>query len=283
MFDVLVNGHKTADYSDIWVANIPQLQSSEVQRDRFAIPERDGDSLSSYYRRGSAYITVTFHAMNILQNKRIIKSVFCNQINERLKSDLAYPTISIMSGSNYDSYFNIKNAMITDDVLMDENYGRVTIQYEVEPFEYMRTDSEIEVEIGLDEDGHFIENRTVTINNEADLCKPLIVTTPFIYGALYVEAKFGAKIQVDSNTEAQIEYMSGIGEAVTKVAYCDTNLMYTYIAQDGITSNAESKFITHNYEDLWIPHGNHDIKLSYIGSGSDTTRVLIKLRKGYAI
>lgn len=259
----------------IIVSSMPKMQHSTVKATEYDIPFRDGIQYSSWRNRTDAQITVKF---------AIVKDNNTNYIQTlRATRQWLEGTGVLILDNNPGVYYNVKKVEITDEEMFTLSSGELEATFVVEPFEYMRTDTEIEVEIGNDEDGHFIENRTVTINNEADLCKPLIVTTPFVYGALYVEAKFGAKIQVDSNTEAQIEYMSGIGDAVTKVAYCDTNLMYTYIVQNGITSNAESKFITHNYEDLWIPHGNHDIKLTCVGTISVTTKVLIKLRKGYAI
>lgn len=259
----------------IIVSSMPKMQHSTVKATEYDIPLRDGIQYSSWRNRTDAQITVKFAIVKD-NNTSYIQAL-------RATRQWLEGTGQLILDNNPDVYYNVKKVEITDEEMFTLSSGELEATFVVEPFEYMRTDTEIEVEIGNDEDGHFIENRTVTINNEADLCKPLIVTTPFIYGALYEEAKFGAKIQVDSNTEAQIEYMSGIGEAVTKVAYCDTNLMYTYIVQNGITSNAESKFLTHNYEDLWIPHGNHDIKLTYVGDINVTTKVLIKLRKGYAI
>lgn len=257
------------------VSSMPKMQHSTVKATEYDIPLRDGIQYSSWRNRTDAQITVKF---------AIVKDNNTNYIQTlRATRQWLEGTGQLILDNNPDVYYNVKKVEITDEEMYTLSSGELEATFVVEPFEYMRTDTEIEVEIGNDEDGHFIESRTVTINNEADLCKPLIVTTPFIYGALYVEAKFGAKIQIDSNTEARIEYMSGIGDAVTKVAYCDTNLMYTYIVQDGIASNAESKFITHNYDDLWVPHGNHDIKLTCVGDISVTTKVLIKLRKGYAI
>ncbi len=257
------------------VSSMPKMQHSTVKATEYDIPLRDGIQYSSWRNRTDAQITVKF---------AIVKDNNTNYIQTlRATRQWLEGTGELILDNNPDVYYNVKKVEITNEEMFTLSSGELEATFVVEPFEYMRTDTEIEVEIGNDEDGHFVENRTVTINNETDLCKPLIVTTPFIYGALYVEAKFGAKIQIDSNTEAQIEYMSGIGDAVTKVANCDTNLMYTYIVQDGIASNAESKFITHNYEDLWIPNGNHDIKLTCVGDSSVTTKVLIKLRKGYAI
>lgn len=291
MFDVLVNGHKTSDYTNIWVANIPQIQPSETERDRYTIPQRDGDMLSAYYRRTSAYIEVTFHALNILQNRRIIKSVFCNQINEVLKTSITFPTISIINRVNgvdsYDSYFNIKNAVITEEELRDGDYGRVTIQYEVEPFEYMRTDTEFEQIVPHTTSP--LENPIIVrVHNDGDLCKPLINITPLASGKVTTAYNFGVGLTIDEESESIIVYPSKVGTGLTRYAYCDTSLMYTYLTNgttvtlDTVTLG-EEYFTQHNYEDLWIPNGTHDIRFMNVALNNYSTKVNIKLRKGYVI
>lgn len=270
MFDVLVNGHKTSDYNNIWVANIPQIQSSETERDRHPVPQRDGDTLSAYYRRTSAYIEVTFHALNILQNRRIIKSVFCNQINEVLKTSITFPTISIINRVNgvdsYDSYFNIKNAVITEDVLNDNNYGRVTIQYEVEPFEYLRASTILQEDIQKNTSGTRVFR---DVSNAGDVCKPFIEFNKGSSDTIIVE------ITVDN--EKQINFT--LNDDSTTV-YCDSNLMFTYNSQ----GNKEPLFLTHNYDDLWLPNGVHEIDVySNSFNASEDGEITIDLREGYAI
>lgn len=268
MFDVLVNGHKTNDYNNIWVANIPQIQSSSTERDRSIVPQRDGDLLSKYYRRTSAYIEVVFHCLNAHENQRIIKSVFCNQINEKLKNSNVMPTISIIDRvnnvDNYDSYFIIKNAVITDGITKDGNYGRVTITYEVEPFEYMIEDAIItETFTGQTE-------KTVSITNDGDLCMPIIqITNP--YNSQF-ELTLGVANQPRATFVIQTEGMNFV---------CDTKLMTTI--WNGL--NKEIYFTSHNYDDLWVKNGTNNVYIKfkptqYI-SGSEFT-FTFNARRGFA-
>lgn len=261
MFDVLVNGHKTADYSNIWVANIPQIQSSTTERDKNTIPQRDGDISSRYYRRTSAFITVTFHALNILSNKRVITSVFCNQVNEKLRLQNTFPTISIIDRVNgidsYDSYFNIRNATIVEEMSKDDKYGRVTIQYEIEPFEYMLDDTEVVYDKTL-------TTQTLTVINGGDTCKP-IYTFETTSSTSYTVA-----IKIDSNSNIEYGTFNSSGKWVS-----DTEKMMTYKMN---SSMDESKFITGDYQALWIPSGTHDIKVTTNAAG---IQVKIQMRRGY--
>lgn len=266
MFDVLVNGHKTSDYTNIWVANIPQIQPSETERDRHTVPQRDGDMLSAYYRRTSAYIEVTFHALNILQNRRIIKSVFCNQINELIKNNINLPTISILKDGDYDSYFNIRNASITADELRDGNYGRVTIQYEVEPFEYMIEDMVYSVDLESN------TSVTVTVENDGDLCKPFIT----LQTLLYRPSDYDVVINIDGTDHTFHGLMH------SNLLCFDSNLMITYYYVAGKPIQHEEWF-DGNYEGLWLQNGNHDIMITNTMVNEQETHLEIHLKRGYAI
>jgi hypothetical protein len=121
---------------------------------------------------------------------------------------------------------------------------------------------------------------TVTVTNDGDLCRPIIITSPY-YGASPTVGQWGISVQIDDNEAAVITYNT-IWETRDLEVTCDTNKMYTYATNEGVVEAFEGHFTTHNYEDLWIPHGTHDITLNRV-EGSTNNAVNIKLRRGFVI
>ena len=256
------------------VSSMPKIQHSTVKATEYDIPLRDGIQYSSWRNRTDAQITVKF---------AIVKDNNTNYIQAlRATRQWLEGTGVLILDNNPDVYYNVKKVEITDEEMFTLSSGELEATFVVEPFEYMRTDTEFEVIVPHTTSP--LENPIIVrVNNDGDICKPLINITPLASGEVTTAYNFGVGLTIDEEPESMIVYPSKVGTGLTTYAYCDTSLMYTYLTNGTTVTLGEEYFTQHNYEDLWIPNGSHDIRFMNVALNSYSTKVNIKLRKGYII
>ena len=258
----------------IIVSSMPKMQPSTVKATEYDIPLRDGIQYSSWRNRTDAQITVKF---------AIVKNNNINYIQTlRATRQWLEGTGELILDNNPDVYYNVKKVEITDEEMFTLSSGELEATFAVEPFEYMRTDTEFEQIVPHTTSP--LENPIIVrVHNDGDLCKPLINITPLASGEVTTASNFGVGLTIDEGQESMIVYPSKVGTGLTTYAYCDTSLMYTYLTNGTTVTLGEEYFTQHNYEDLWIPNGTHDIRFMNVALNNYSTKVNIKLRKGYAI
>lgn len=249
------------------VSSMPKMQHSTVKATEYDIPLRDGIQYSSWRNRTDAQITVKFAIVKD-SNTAYIQTL-------RATRQWLEGTGQLKLGNNPDVYYNVKKVEITDETMYTLSTGELEATFTVEPFEYLSTDTVIDEEIATS------ASKTITVSNDGDLCKPLVIITPYM-PQLNLLGTNKVKIQVDSGTEVYYQYFSTSDVSHRVVCYSDSNLMFTYSESEGSTYPTENYITSHNYDDLWVPHGTHDIKITNSGSNY-STKVKILLRKGYAI
>ena len=258
----------------IIVSSMPKMQHSTVKATEYDIPLRDGIQYSSWRNRTDAQITVKF---------AIVKDNNINYIQTlRATRQWLEGTGELILDNNPDVYYNVKKVEITDEEMFTLSSGELEATFVVEPFEYMRTDTEFEQIVPHTTSP--LENPIIVrVHNDGDLCKPLINITPLASGEVTTASNFGVGLTIDEGQESMIVYPSKVGTGLTTYAYCDTSLMYTYLTNGTTVTLGEEYFTQHNYEDLWIPNGTHDIRFMNVALNNYSTKVNIKLRKGYVI
>lgn len=256
------------------VSSMPKMQHSTVKATEYDIPLRDGIQYSSWRNRTDAQITVKF---------AIVKDNNTNYIQTlRATRQWLEGTGVLILDNNPGVYYNVKKVEITDEEMFTLSSGELEATFVVEPFEYMRTDLEFEQIVPHTTSP--LENPIIVrVNNDGDLCKPLINITPLASEEVTTAYNFGVGLTIDEEPESMIVYPSKVGTGLTTYAYCDTSLMYTYLTNGTTVTLGEEYFTQHNYEDLWIPNGSHDIRFMNVALNNYSTKVNIKLRKGYVI
>lgn len=254
----------------ITVSSMPKMQPSTVKATEYDIPLRDGIQYSSWRNRTDAQITVKF-AIVKYSNRDYIQTL-------RATRQWLEGTGELILDNNPDVYYNVKKVEITDETMYTLSTGELEANFTVEPFEYLNTSTTITKVYNSNSSG----NETVQVTNAGDICKPL-VTIQFINRSEQQTAGITLTLNVDSGsnvTYAPTEHKN------RPYFMSDTNLMYSWNQNEDASNTApqEEFFTTHNYDDLWVPHGTHDIKLTYstiaiVGS----YKVSINLREGYTI
>lgn len=258
----------------IIVSSMPKMQHSTVKATEYDIPLRDGIQYSSWRNRTDAQITVKFAIVKD-SNTAYIQAL-------RATRQWLEGTGELILDNNPGVYYNVKKVEITDEEMFTLSSGELEATFVVEPFEYMRTDTEFEQIVPHTTSP--LENPIIVrVHNDGDLCKPLINITPLASGEVTTAYNFGTTLTIDEEPDCVIVYPSKVGTGVTTYAYCDTSLMYTYLTNGTTVTLGEEYFTQHNYEDLWIPNGTHDIRFTNVALNSYSTKVNIKLRKGYVI
>lgn len=256
------------------VSSMPKMQHSTVKATEYDIPLRDGIQYSSWRNRTDAQITVKFA---IVKDNNIAYIQALRATRQWLEG-----TGVLILDNNPGVYYNVKKVEITDEEMFTLSSGELEATFVVEPFEYMRTDTEFEQIVPHTTSPH--ENPIIVrVHNDGDLCKPLISITPLASGEVTTAYNFGTTLTIDEEPDCVIVYPSKVGTGLTTYAYCDTSLMYTYLTNGTTVTLGEEYFTQHNYEDLWIPNGTHDIRFTNVALNNYSTKVNIKLRKGYVI
>ena len=252
------------------VSSMPKVKHSGVKVTEYDVPLRDGLQYSSYRNRTDAEISVKF---------AIIKGTNSDFITAlRGARQWLEGTGQLKLDSNPDVYYNVKKVEITDETMYTLSSGEIEANFTVEPFEYLNTSTTITKLYGSNVSG----NETVTVTNAGDICKPL-VTIQFLNTSTQINGAITLTLNVDSGsnvTYAPLEHKN------RPYFMSDTNLMYSWNqnADASNTAPQEEFFTTHNYDDLWVPHGTHDIKLTYSTIAIwGNYKVSINLREGYAI
>lgn len=253
------------------VSSMPKMQHSTVKATEYDIPLRDGIQYSSWRNRTDAQITVKF---------AIVKDNNTNYIQTlRATRQWLEGTGELILDNNPDVYYNVKKVEITDEEMFTLSSGELEATFVVEPFEYLLNSTTITKSYQGSESG---TSETVQVTNSGDICKPL-VTIQFINNSEQIIGNITLTLNVDTGSNVTFTTLEHKNRPYFM---SDTNLMYTWRqnADASSTSPCEDNFTTHNYEDLWIPHGTHDIKLTKtLTNILGYYKININLREGYAI
>lgn len=240
------------------VSSMPKMQHSTVKATEYDIPLRDGIQYSSWRNRTDAQITVKF---------AIVKDNNTNYIQTlRATRQWLEGTGELILDNNPDVYYNVKKVEITNEEMFTLSSGELEATFVIEPFEYLRASTILQQVINKNTSGTRVFR---DVSNAGDVCKP------------FIEFKKGSSdtisFEITVDNEKQINFT--LNDASTTV-YCDSNLMFTYNSQ----GNKEPLFLTHNYDDLWLPNGVHEIDVFHnSANASEDGEITIDLREGYAI
>ena len=238
------------------LATIPVITHSAKTRDRFSVPNRDGDLLGEDEWRGNAYITMSFHSRvyNDAFDRRgetYLDDSIGQRINRLYKLLKRARKLYIYSMTNEhevwadDGYYEIKGYAITNETRIGKDYVRIEVQFEIYPYKFMIVSQDI---------------TSLTITNPHDDAMPL-------YTYLF-----------ENNNNATIT-VNGYAFVIHKPAnistvYIDVRLEETYTNENNVKSRV---IVEGDYKRLHLPEeSTTTITLS---SGS----LITKPRWGYKL
>ena len=217
MFDIIYNGLKPDDFR-AWLATIPVLTHSTINRTRVSIPYHDGEMLVDDASRGNASWQCMIH---------LRRSDYVTKIRNIRRWLSGEGILRIHTDGNPDSYYEVEQVTQTEDIRKDETYGRLTVSFEVYPYEFLDS--------GEDE----ISNPS-TIVNPADLCKPEYI----------IEGSGSGTLTVNGNNM--------ILNSVSTKLTIDTRRQ---VAKDNSNNDANDK-IKGDYRGLYLKNGNNTVSIS---------------------
>ena len=255
----------------ITVSSMPKVNHSQVKATEYDIPERDGIQYSLWRNRTDATIVVSFA---IIKSSNSAYITALRSVRQWLSG-----TGTLVLDNNPNVYYVVKKVEITDDTQHTVSAGEIEATFTVEPFEYLLNSTTITKSYQGSDSG---TSETVQVTNSGDICKPL-VTIQFINSSEQIVGNITLTLNVDTGSNVTFTTMEHKNRPYFM---SDTNLMYTWRqnADASSTSPCEDNFTTHNYDDLWVPHGTHDIKLTKtLTNIPGYYKISINLREGYAI
>jgi hypothetical protein len=231
MWKVKINSNDIANETDMWVATIPVINPSEVMREKSDVYMFDGGMEDNKYYHSSASMDVTYHGLDfdnllgIISRKYVSEALVGSGVSNGVLPE--YATLWLYNTNNYydGKVYKILHAYITGTERKQDNYGRVSVKYELYPF---RFDSDLMVIKALSSGNN-------SFTNNGDITKPIY------------EGIGEGSIQIDINSPFQI-----IGDGIPE----------TIDSRKRISSN--EPHVLGDYEDLYIPHGTHNIKITGI-------------------
>lgn len=149
-------------YCGFELANIPEITYPTRNRNKFTVPNRDGELLGSDMWRSNAYIKCTFHtriiqgfndgtigeAVNYLLTNTlpVVKTLHIdtkktgyeippNESSENA-SNATDTTPDIMEGWNRDGYYEVLGYTVVSDTRKANDYAKLEIQFEVFPYKF---------------------------------------------------------------------------------------------------------------------------------------------------
>lgn len=134
------------------LATIPIITHSVLNRDRFSIPNRDGELLGKDIWRGNAFVTMTFHTR--IQNTGFTNDsdVLADTMGQRI--DRLYGLLQgkkklyVFSRQQEetswwnDGYYEILGYTITNETRVNRDYAKIEVQFEVYPYKFMIMETE---------------------------------------------------------------------------------------------------------------------------------------------
>lgn len=253
------------------VSSMPKVKHSGVKVTEYDVPLRDGMQYSSFRNRTDAEISVKFAIIKDTNSAFITALRGARQWLEG--------TGQLKIGNNPDVYYNVKKVEITDETMYTLSAGELEATFTVEPFEYLLNSTTITKSYQGSDSG---TSETVQVTNSGDICKPL-VTIQFINSSEQIIGNITLTLNVDTGSNVTFTTLEHKNRPYFM---SDTKLMYTWRqnADASSTSPCEDNFTTHNYDDLWVPHGTHDIKLTKtLTNIPGYYKINIDLREGYVI
>lgn len=212
MFDFKYNNLRPSNFN-AWCATIPVINPAARNRTRQNVPKLDGELLLDDESFNDAYIDITVHA------KRDDLTAKMRQIRQWLSG-----TGKLVISDAEDAYYEVKEITFTSYLKKNEKYGRISVRFEVYPYEFLNTgDTDI--------------TSYSTITNLADSSKPLYKITGSGSGTLTVNGR------------------SGMTFTVNGTLYIDTRRK---IAYDGNGNGADGN-INGDYENLYLKTGSNTI------------------------
>lgn len=195
MFNISYNNHKPEDYN-AWLATIPIVTHSSITRTRQTIPFRDGDLLGNDVSRGNAHYNCMVH---MKRNDYVAK---LRTVRQWLSGEGILKIYSKASDTP-DSFFEVLQVSHTDDIRRDAEYGRLSVDFEIYPYEFLTT-------------GDTWITDYATISNTADACMPEYEISGTGIGTLTVNGNnmtFNVSTKLTINTRLQIAINNSGGDA----------------------------------------------------------------------
>ena len=216
------------------LATIPVITPSEIKRDRFDVPGRNGELLGADTYRSNAHVTMTIHCMEgWMSGMSHPIEYYMNMIRSWLSGS---GELVIKSGTSSEAkyIFEVLQVKIVSESYKNTDYGRLEVDFEVYPYNFLsdahtsRTDS----------------TYTLTVSNPADVSLPLIVVTGVGNGTL----------TVNGNTMTY----SGIGLGNLKI---DVRRQIAYQDYNNTKTN-KSNDVNGDYAGLVLKNGTNTLTLS---------------------
>lgn len=185
MFNIEYNSHKPEDFNG-WLATIPIVTHSSLIRTRQSIPYRDGELLGVDVSHGNAHYNCMVHM------KRSDYVSKMRSVRQWLSGEGSLKIYSKASDTP-DSYFEVAQVTYTDDVRLDAEYGRLSVDFEIYPYEFLTS-------------GDSWITNYATINNPGDVCMPEYEISGTGSGTLTVNGNnmsFSATTKLTINTRLQ--------------------------------------------------------------------------------
>ena len=217
MFGIIYNNHTPEDFG-AWLATIPVLTHSTINRTRQAVPYRDGDLLVDDVSRSNAYWQCMIH---LRQNDYLAR---IRQIRSWLSGE---GLLQIHTGNNPDSFYEVVQVTQGEDIRADDTYGRITVSFEVYPYEFL-------------ESGETEIVSPSSISNPANMCKPVYI----------IEGSGNGTLTVNGNNMV-------LNSVSTKLTI-DTRRQ---VAKNNQNQDANNT-IKGLYEGLYLKNGNNSISIT---------------------
>lgn len=184
MFNITYNNMSPENFG-AWLATIPVLTHATINRTRFSVPMRDGELLINDVSRNNAHWQCMVH---LRKNDYIAR---IRNIRGWLSGE---GVLKISNGSNPDSFFEVLQVTHTEDIMKSSDYGRLTVDFEVYPYEFLLSgESEI--------------TNYQSITNPAEMSKPEYVIEGTGNGTLTVngnDMNFHVETKLTIDTRRQI-------------------------------------------------------------------------------
>lgn len=197
MFNITYK-NRTPQYFDAWLATIPVLTHSAINRTRFSVPKRDGELLLDDMSLNNAHWQCMVHLKsdNYMTNIRAIRSWLSGE-----------GVLKISDGSTPDAYYEVLQVSFVEDIMKADDYGRITVDFEVYPYEFLNS-------------GNTAITDYSTITNPAETSKPEYVIEGTGTGTLTVNGHqmgFEASTKLTIDTRRQIAKNNQNADANDKI------------------------------------------------------------------
>lgn len=238
--------NKTPEDFDCWLATRPVITPSEIERDRYRIPGRRGELLGIYETRGNATITFTIHQKITSSTTHSIDEIigWLQPFNNVDYVDLS----NLFILSNDTSYcYEIINSRISEYVNRADDYKRIEVELEVQPFKYRINET---------------STSSTSFNLKTDTAEPVIsFTCSATSSTITLNGYQFTVYQTPNNTTIKI----------------DTRERMAFYLSGGARVNAE-QYIDCDYEKIRLHNGANTF---YKGTG--VTATIAKTREGYVV